>query len=272
MAALLSHLDDVLALSAQNSPEGVVRAAVFDADGTLWRGDIGDAAFAGAVAAGLVEHATYAGPLRAWAARWGIALGEDPAEGVSRIMRAASALELEATGRANGWPEGRWREELYGMQAWIYAGHSSAAVEAFGDALFQRGFASGIFDDMRRLVDALRQRDITVWIASASTTALVVPGAARLGIDRARVIGMDPACDDAGLIRAVLARSTYGSGKALAVRDALGGRPLLAFGDSVLSTDRELLALAHVPIAVATKGAHREAALAEGRMFLFDPS
>lgn len=272
MAALLKNVADLLALVPPARVEGIVRAAVFDADGTLWRGDIGDAGFAAAVSAGLVEDATVAGPLRVWGARWGLVLDGDNRAALARIIDAASTRELEATERKNGWVEGTWRQELYGMQAWIYAGHTITEIEAFGGALFDRGFADGIFDDMRRLVDALTQRGVDVWIASASTTALVVPGAARLGIDRSRVLGMEPHVDDRGLIHASLKRSTYGNGKALAVREALGGRPLMAFGDSVLSTDRELLALAHVPVAVATKGAHREAALADARMHLFDPT
>lgn len=270
MACVLSSVDDILAL-ATASPEGVVRAAVFDADGTLWRGDIGDAAFAGAVEAGLVLDATYHGPLRAWATRWDIVLDADKGRGLKRIMRAAEQRELEATEDRRGWPSGTWRSELYAMQAWIYAGHTSARVEAYGVALFDAGFADGIFADMRRLLEGLAQLRVAVWIASASHTSLVVPGAARLGVARARVLGMEPVVDDAGVIGAALRRSSYGPGKAAAVHDALGGRPLLAFGDSVLGTDRELLALAHAPVAVASKGLHREAALADARMFAFDP-
>jgi phosphoserine phosphatase len=122
-------------------------------------------------------------------------------------------------------------------------------------------------------VDGLVAHGIEVRIASASHGALVAPGAARLGLSPAHVHGMEPALDDDGRGLPSLTQDTYGPGKATTVRAALRDkRPLLAFGDAVLSTDKELLALARQGVAVAPKGAHRQAALADDALWLFDPA
>jgi phosphoserine phosphatase len=158
------------------------------------------------------------------------------------------------------------------MQAWVFAGLRRDDVAAFGELLFSRGFADRIWRDMRDIVDGLLGRGISVRIASASHGALVVPGARRLGVPADAVQGMEAAVDDVGVLLPALSQDTFGPGKAAAVSAVLAGRrPLLALGDSVLATDRELLAMAHQPVAVATKGAHRQAALTEERTWLFDP-
>lgn len=275
MARLLASLDELVALvrsaAALVGPD-VARAAVFDADGTLWRGDIGDAAFEAAAAAGMIDDATWRGPMAEWARRWDLELPADPHSGIARIFRASAGGELARAAQRRGLPEGAWREDLYSMQAWAYAGRTRAAVEAFGARLFDEGFAEGVFLEMRALIDALTAEGIEVWIASASHGALVAAGAHHLHIEAARALGMEPALDDAGVTLPRIARGTYGPGKAEVARHALGGRrPLAAFGDSVLTTDRELLESALVPVAVASHGAHREAALAHPRISLFDP-
>jgi hypothetical protein len=73
-----------------------------------------------------------------------------------------------------------------------------------------------------------------------------------------------------GLSTTMQAR-TYGDDKRDTARARLGAPPLLAFGDSVLFTDRALLQSAAQPFAVATRGAHREAALQDARLILVDP-
>jgi phosphoserine phosphatase len=122
---------------------------------------------------------------------------------------------------------------------------------------------------MRALLSALEAAGIEVWLASASHAALVEAGAPHLGVPVARVRGMEPT---AGLSDPPRMQSrTYGDDKRDTATRVLGARPLAAFGDSVLFTDRALLESAHLPFAVATRGPHRDAALAHPRMLLVDP-
>ena len=274
MGRLLHSVDELLALpllARDALPAGVARAAVFDADHCLWQGDIGDTAFAAAADAGLIDGATWRGPVRAWATAWDLELDEDPARGLAQVMTAASSGMLSATALARGLSSSAWKADLYAMQAWVYAGQTPEQIEAHGENLFVTGFAEFIYGDMRRVVHGLTDLGVDVWIASASHRALVLPGARRLGIPSGRVIGMEPALDD-GVTAPRLRQSTYGPGKAKAALLALETlRPLLAFGDSILSTDKELLAAAHLGVAVATSGDNRAAALNDDHLVLLDP-
>jgi len=267
VSALLDRVPDRSAW-----PDDVDAVAVFDADHTLWNGDIGDAAFAAAAAEGLLSPATWRGPVVDWARSWGLSVPDEPVAGTRAIFAAVESGTLSATALSRGQDEAAWKGSLYAMQAWAYAGRRRDDVAAFGERLFAHGFAARIWDDLRAVVDGLRARGLRVTIASASHGALVVPGARRLGLPDDAVAGMEPVVDDDGVIQPAIAQDTYGPGKASVVRASLGGRrPVLAFGDSVLATDRELLALAHHGVAVATKGAHRQAAIHDPRLWLFDP-
>ena len=258
---------DVVPLLAGASPAGHARAAVFDADGTLWAGDIGDAAFIACARAGLVSDAMFEGPLAAWAARAGVTLPRDKIAAIDHLVRLHEDGTLAALGRARGLDDDGWRRDYYEMQAWIFADQPREAIVAFGDRLLDDGIGAGIFASMRALLSALEEAGIAVHLASASHAALVEAGARRLGVDPARVAGMEP---EPGLSTRMKAR-TYGDDKRDTARARLGAPPLAAFGDSVLFTDRALLESAHAPFAVATKGKHREAALAHARMILVDP-
>jgi len=276
MGALFHSVESLLAAvdaSLADVGERTARVAVFDADHTLWNGDIGDEAFAAAGAEGFLLAETWRGPVRAWGEAWGLSLPASPADGVRQVLEAASSGKLEAAAEARGLPPGGWRAGLYAMQAWAFAGRTRGEVAAFGEQLFARGFEQQLYPQMRRLVTGLLARGVEVRIASASHGALVVPGGARLGLAEAFVMGMEPALDADGRTLNTLAQDTYGPAKAAAVDAALGGRrPLWAFGDSVLNTDRELLAGAVHGVAVAAKAAHREAALGSPTLRLFDPA
>jgi phosphoserine phosphatase len=267
VAALLDRIPET-----SSWPDDVVAVAVFDADHTLWNGDIGDAAFSAAADEGLLVADTWRGPVVAWGRGWGLSVPDDPVAGTRAIFAAVESGALAAVATSRGLDASAWKGSLYAMQAWVYAGLRRDDVAAFGERLFARGFAGRIWDDMRAVVDGLRARGVQVRIASASHGALVVPGAQRLGLADDAVAGMEPVVDDDGVMQAAIAQDTYGPGKASVVRTQLHGRrPLLAFGDSVLATDRELLALSHQGVAVAARGAHRQAALQDPRLWLFDP-
>lgn len=257
----------MLPLLAGADAPGFARAAVFDADGTLWRGDIGDAAFSACARAGLVSDAMFTGPVRAWAARTGLSLPQEKVEGIDRIVHAHESGELASLGAQRGLDEDGWRRDFYEMQAWIYADQRREDVVAFGDMLMRESLAEGIFASMVELLEALEAARIAVHLASASHAALVEAGAVYLRVPAARVAGMEP---EPGLTTQMRAR-TYGADKRNTAAARLGAAPLAAFGDSVLFTDRALLESAHQPFAVATKGPHREAARLHERMILVDP-
>jgi phosphoserine phosphatase len=267
MTARILHPSAVAALVSSTNDAGCVRSAVFDADGTLWAGDIGDAAFAESARAGLVSDAMFAGPLLSWATRVGLTLPGDKVGAIAAIVAAHEDGWLRASGLRRGLGEDGWRREFYEMQAWIFADQPRDAVSLLGRRLMHEGLAARIFPSMQQLLRDLEAHDVVVHIASASHAALVQAGAAILGIPPERVAGMEPT---PGLSTTMQVR-TYGDDKRDTAMATLGGRPLAAFGDSVLYTDRALLKAAALPFAVATSGAHRDAALADERLVLVDP-
>jgi phosphoserine phosphatase len=253
-------LDDVDAALARGLPADVDRYAAFDADGTLWDGDIGDTAFADAHAQGVVDDVTIAGAFAAWAASYGFTPA--PHEPFRDVLARLANGSLMAAGKQRGLDEHGVKADLYGMQAWIYAGRTDEEIEAYGERVFQGGFEAKIFPGARRLIEGLVERGVDVVIVSASHRALVVPGGRRLGVTRERVIGMQPAHDDNGRTVTRIARHLYGPGKVRAL--AGRGRPLVACGDAVATTDRELLSHALLPVAVDPRGVHLDAAHALG--------
>lgn len=264
----ITTVDELIARAAalvEPEPANGRHIAAFDADGTLWRGDIGDEAFARADGAGLVTAETWDGPVRAFIERYGLPIPRPQREGMRALVQAIVSGELAAAARRRGFTDDVWREDLYAMQAYVYAGHGRAAIAALADTLLAEGFLAGVFDDMRRLLDGLRGGGLRLVVVSASHGALVEAGVRALGIDE--VFGMEPDVDDAGRTLPSIASSTYGEGK---VRALGRRRTMFAFGDSVLGTDRALLAHAQVPVAVNAQGAHRDAALAADLMIL-DP-
>jgi phosphoserine phosphatase len=267
MAVRILHPSAVPALVSAASDHGCVKAAVFDADGTLWAGDIGDVAFAQSARAGLVSDAMFAGPLSSWAARVGLSLPDNKVEAIAAIVAAHDDGQIRESGLRRGLDEDAWRRDFYEMQAWIFADQPREAVSALGQRLMRDGLGARIFPSMQRLLRDLEADDVVVHIASASHAALVQAGAAILGIPPERVAGMEPT---PGLSTTMQVR-TYGDDKRDTAVARLGGRPLAAFGDSVLFTDRALLQAAAYAFAVATSGAHREAALADARIVLVDP-
>jgi phosphoserine phosphatase len=253
----LTTIDALLDIAAAPLAEGVARAAMFDADGTIWRGDIGDEAFARAHA--LVLDSTWPA-LHAFCARYGARVST-----FDELVQLALSRGIGDAARAQGISDDVWRADLFEMQAWVYAGRTRAEIAALGHSF-------DVFPQMRALLDGLRALGVRTAVVSASHGALVE--AAHLPVDA--VYGMEPALDDQGrTIAARMQRSTYAHGKVTATQEFLASttlRPLFAFGDSVLATDRALLAYAHVPVAVNAHGAHRDAARAHPRMFLLDPT
>src|SRR6185295_12834260 len=140
-------------LKAPAAPGAVV---TFDADGTLWRGDVGEELLRELVAQDrLPRHRGRRDLYEEYEAK----VAADPATGYAF---AAEVLE--------GWEE--------------------AALVAYCRDFFQRQMATQIFPFTGPLVRALAGVGYEVWIVSASPVWPVLPGAAWLDVPPARVIGV----------------------------------------------------------------------------------
>ncbi len=244
VAALIDDLDR--ALDAIGGPERAAFAT--DGDGTLWRGDVGEAFFAMALDRGLVgEGAREA--LRAEALAHHVeTFVHDDAPTIARALFAAYTRGAYAEDRTCA------------MIAWCVAGHSMDEVARACRALLESGAltADHLQNEAIALVRWAADRRVPTWLVSASPRAIVeAAGAivgAHAGVAPPQVLAMTPALRDGVVQCEVVQPWTYGPGKARALDAALAGtgRAIVgAMGDS--GFDAEMLSRSRVPIAIRPK-------------------
>lgn len=173
--------------------------AAFDADGTLWSRDVGEA---------FLRHAGETGLLRAWP--------------------KGDAVWKEYEHRLSGGD----LVHAFEMCATAFEGVPQAEVEAAARAFVDPQWNAYVFPPMRQLVEALHRAEAEVWVVSASPSWVVVPGAALLGIPAERVIATRAAVEG-GVVQPRLAEAMPAfDRKAEAIVAAAGRAPHFAAGNS----------------------------------------
>lgn len=207
-----SGLDKQLEELGRAVPGGL---AVFDADGTLWREDIGEAFLRHLVKLGWVK----------------LASGRDPYEAYE---------EAVAKDRKTG----------YAYAAQLLAGLSKATLSA--EALF---FASEwvpqrLIGDTAALIALCRTAGLRPFVVSASPLPIVLAAAPLAGFAAADCRGIETAVVDDKYTENIIEPITYAAGKIVAAQNA--GELALACGDSLLG-DLPMLEAARVAVAVAPR-------------------
>lgn len=149
------------------------QSVVFDADGTLWRGDAGE---------DFLRYAIHRGIFEASYDRYEKLLGESHARAYAycvEVMRDLTQTELE-----------------------------QACTTFFAERIVGR-----IFPFVRPLLARLKEAGCPVWICSASPRWVVVPGAVALGIPVNQVIGVTCSIRDGKLTGEVELPVPVGPGK-----------------------------------------------------------
>ena len=126
------------------------RNVVFDADGTLWRGDVGE---------DFLRHALHAGLFP------------------GRYGTYEALLERDAA-------------KAYGWCVEVMAGLEESMLQHECDTFFSARYQGRIFPFVRPLLERLQRAGLTAWVCSASPRWAVLPGARALGIPPERVIGV----------------------------------------------------------------------------------
>jgi phosphatidylglycerophosphatase C len=212
---------------------------VFDADGTLWTGDIGVDTFEALLDERGVRPEALAA-LRREAESHGVQTTDDP-------TNAARALYVAL--ERGTYPEGR----AFQMMAWAFAGYRETETRAFAlDVIEKVALATRLHPEVLPIVRWAAGRSIPLFVVSASPTIVVRAAIERLGLPVAEVFGMSVAVDGGVLAPRLVGPATYGTGKVDALRQATGGSPTLgAFGDSVY--DLPMLSEARISVAVRPK-------------------
>jgi phosphoserine phosphatase len=190
------------------------RIAVFDCDGTLWSNNTGEDFFFWSMERGMVGD-----------------------EVVRRIRP-----------RHDDYLRGNVDETVMcGEMVAMYAGLTVAELEAAAKVLFESFVRPNIFAEMQQLTHALRGAGTELWAVSSTNEWVVQYGAGQFGIPPERVLAAKVVCTD-GLATDELIRVPSGEGKAVAIREFIGGKVDAVFGNSI--HDIAMLELARHPFAV----------------------
>jgi phosphatidylglycerophosphatase C len=228
---------DALAVSSHLSRGQMLLA--FDADGTLWSGDVGIDNFEALLAEGAVLPAALP-LLRGEAASSGLPVAHD-ATAQARILYEA-------------YQRGAFAEEnAFRVMACAFAGYRPDAVRKFAAEVAEAsGLEARLHPELGPVVAWAERQGIGRYVVSASH-ALVVQSCIellRLPIDG--VFAMSQAEEEGLLVARLDEPVTYGAGKTEALRTGVAGKTLLgAFGDSAF--DLHLLRAARLRVAVRPK-------------------
>jgi phosphoserine phosphatase len=228
-----------LARAREAAPAGAPCALAFDADGTIWRGDVGVDLFEALLSADAIRPPA-ARALEALAREVGVAQGEKPA------AQARALYESWEKNLSPRCPE----DKTFAMMAWIYAGFTEEELAAFArDVLERGGIAQRIRPEVREIVAWARAHGVEVLVASASPIAPVVEGVRHLDIRRESIFALTPRIEGGVVQPELTGVFVYADGKATAVKQGRPGAAVLgSFGDSAY--DAALLRLASVPVAI----------------------
>ncbi len=211
----------------------------FDADGTLWSGDVSDDVF-----------------LTACREEWLLESARP------QLRDQAACLGLNTSGSASqlglalfdAQKLGLLQEvDLYAIMAWCYAGYTLKELAAYTEKiLLRKNIAGRIRAELSTVLTWARKRNINCYVVSASPTPIVAWAASLWGFAPEYVIGTMPKIRD-GVIAPDLSEDVpFGANKCKQLRRLSGDlRWLASFGDSEF--DFEMLNCADLAVAVSPK-------------------
>lgn len=170
---------------------------VFDADGTLWRDDIGESFFKHQIKNNLIPRNNFQKGTDLW------------------------ALYLEKVEQNT--------YEAYAWLAQLQKGLSEETLRAMSSDYFKT-FEKNIFPEMRDLLSRLQSVGVEIWICSASIRWAVEPGAKILGIKN--IIALETEVQQGIITDKKVLPLPYKEGKRKALEAKLKEKPFLVAGNS----------------------------------------
>lgn len=173
--------------------------AVLDADGTLWRGDLGTGF-----------------------CRWLLRKGHMPEANRPEFVRSWRQ-----------WKRGKMGDiEMFKQMVTCMKGMKETKVRRLADTYFRRALEPQVYRPMKALIQSLKDSGVDVHVVSGTNGVVLGPALKKLGIPRDHIMGMDVAIEH-GRLTDRFTRVTWQQGKVQAIDQALGGRPVVAAaGDS----------------------------------------
>ncbi len=239
-----AQLIDAKELSARFDPyfqAGSTCALAFDADGTLWSGDVGDDIFRFAVAHGRLREAA-----RAALELQATTRGFDTFADVN-----ATARHLFEAYVARRYPE----RVMCELMTWCYAGHTLDEMRALvREALAAANHSDRLHEELRPILEHARAAGVRTVVISASPRATVEVAASVWGFAPKDIAASTPLIAEGVICAEMDGAVPYGATKCSAGRALLGdARWVASFGDNVF--DLEMLREAEIGVAVRPKPA-----------------
>lgn len=226
-------------------------AVIFDADGTLWTGDVGSDAFVHAFTEGLLREDARPALLAEVKAH---GLGAELELQGTRPEDADANLLAQELQRA--FSEGRYPERATSeMQVWAYAGWTEAELrEHTRRTLKRREHLSQIHHTLLPVMLWAREARLRAVIVSASPQLVVEEAARDLGFGPDDIVAGRAQAADGVFLPALAGSLPYGPDKVRAGKRLLGNvNWLAAFGDS--DFDAEMLSESKLPVLVRPRPA-----------------
>jgi len=185
------------------------KIAVFDADGTIWHDDLGEAFFKYQVQNHLAP---------------GVHNLKDPWQHYRNLCAKDHNL-------------------AYGWLAQINSSLPEATLRSQAQDYYRRTFRQKVNPDVRDLMGELTLKGFEVWICSASIHWAIEPSMADLGLNPAHLLAVRTKVDEKSIITSELITPlTYRAGKKFQLEKNLKATPLLVVGNSM--GDLEMLEMA----------------------------
>jgi phosphoserine phosphatase len=231
-AALIAELTERL---VPNQPS----VLAFDADGTLWSGDVGDDIFRFAVAHGRLREAARVG-LEREAKKRGFSVFADVNQTAQHLFEMYMA--------------GRYVErEMCELMTWCYAGHTLTELRALvQEALDSVKHGERLHPEVGPLLEFARKSGIRTVVISASPRPTVEVASRYWGFSPADIAAATPLVENEVVLPEMNGIVPYADAKVVAGRALIGSaRWLAAFGDNVF--DIEMMQTAELALAVRPK-------------------
>jgi phosphoserine phosphatase len=194
--------------------DGNPRAAVFDCDGTLWRGDAAFGFLTWSLEQGLVSRST-----------------SDWIDDRHRAYRAGQVDELT----------------ICGEMVQIYAGLQEQEIKAAAASYFDEYVRPRYFTEIVALIGKLQASDVEIWAVSSTNRWVIAEGVGDFGIPAERILAAEVRIED-GVVTSSLIAVPTDEGKAEALRQVGLARPDAVFGNSI--HDLAMLEMARNPFPV----------------------
>lgn len=230
---------------ANRAERGAVVA--FDADGTLWTGDVSDDVFLYSTAHGLLRSSARPA-LVELAERHGVHHGADATS--SDVARALFAAHREGTVS---------ELDTYAMMAWCYAGFARTELHDLAEGVLRdAGLRNRVNHRVAVVLEWASQHGLDAWIVSASPLPILEVAVQSIGLRADALVAAEPAFENDRILPHLMAPVPYADTKVAALRERTNGAELVAaFGDSQF--DLAMLRAATFGVAVNPKAELRSA-------------